>query len=143
MLIELYCKQGKPLEEAKRVIEQRSGFKARLVQPSPLLDLPSRLYLIVADYIFCSVRQWKNKIRDWELEKNISASSMRFVISKRNKRAQDDHKETVFYYYNNEIDDERIDRFVRRQAKTTNLPSPPTGMSWTRSIVAITYSFPK
>lgn len=44
LFIELYCTQGKSLGEATKVIEERCGFKARLVQAPSLHNvLPSRL----------------------------------------------------------------------------------------------------
>ncbi|ERF68701.1 hypothetical protein EPUS_05762 [Endocarpon pusillum Z07020] len=71
-------KKSKSLGEATKVIEERCGFKA-------------------------SVRLWKDKVREWGLEKNLSASDMKTLVAKQN---------------------ERLERFIKRQADRTDYPSP-------------------
>ena len=75
-----------------------------------------------------SIRQWRNKIKDWGLERNFKASDMRILVAKKEKRARHRGVETVFCYQGKNIENERIDRFIKREgAIVGDQPSPSTG----------------
>jgi hypothetical protein len=76
-----------------------------------------------------SERKWKEKLKEWRFEKNISATDMNIIVAKAEKRVREEGKETVFFHGKTEITRERIEQFKRR--KTTKaieeaLPSAGT-----------------
>jgi hypothetical protein len=64
-----------------------------------------------------SERKWKEKLKEWRFEKNISATDMNIIVAKAEKRVREEGKETVFFHGQSEITQERIEQFKRR--KTT------------------------
>ena len=44
-----------------------------------------------------SERKWKEKMKEWEFDKNIPAKEMGFMAAKARKRELEEGKETVYY----------------------------------------------
>jgi hypothetical protein len=65
-----------------------------------------------------SERKWKEKLKEWNFDKNISAIDMSVIVAKAEKRLHEEGKETVFFMGKSQITRERIEQFKRR--KTTN-----------------------
>jgi hypothetical protein len=77
----------------------------------------------------CSERKWKMQLKDWGFEKYVSASDMRILIAKAEKRAKEENKDTIFFNGECQIPQEKIDLFKRRKlTKQTAPASPSAGM---------------
>ncbi|KAE9378333.1 hypothetical protein N431DRAFT_399930, partial [Stipitochalara longipes BDJ] len=86
----IYMTNDFTLQNTKKVIEERHAFKA-------------------------SERKWKEKLKEWRFDKNISATDMNFLVAKAEKRLHDEGKETVFFSGISQITRERIEQFKRRK----------------------------
>jgi hypothetical protein len=76
-----------------------------------------------------SERKWKEKLKEWNFDKNISSIHMSILVAKAEKRVREDGKETVFFHGLSQIARERVEQFKRR--KTTqgiDAVSPSAGM---------------
>lgn len=62
-----------------------------------------------------SERQYKVKIKEWQLEKNIKASDMKILLAKRNQRKQEKDARTVFLIRDIKLDSIRLERFATRE----------------------------
>jgi hypothetical protein len=77
----------------------------------------------------CSERKWKEKLKEWKFDKNISATNMSIVVAKAEKRAREEGKETVFFHGDCQISPERIQQFKRRKtSKIAEAESPAAGI---------------
>jgi hypothetical protein len=75
------------------------------------------------------VRKWKEKLKEWNFDKNISASDMTIVLSKVEKRAREEGKDTVIFHGGTSITRERIEQFKRRKICRKDIEvSPSAGM---------------
>ena len=54
-------------------------------------------------------------MKQWGFEKNTSASDMKFILMKGEKRKRDEGKETMFYIRNRVIDKIKLERFKKRK----------------------------
>ncbi len=69
------------------------------------------------------------QLKDWGFEKYVSASDMRILIAKAEKRATEENKDTIFFNGGYQIPQERIDLFKRRKVTKQTAPaSPSAGM---------------
>ena len=91
------------------------------------MSVPDIVYIVLTfEY---SERKWKEKLKEWRFEKNISATDMNIIVAKADKRVREEGKETVFFHGQSEITRERIDQFKRRKTTKTAeevLPSAGT-----------------
>jgi hypothetical protein len=79
------------------------------------MSFPDIVYIVLTfEY---SERKWKEKLKEWRFEKNISGTDMSIIVAKAEKRVREEGKETVFFHVQSEITRERIEQFKRR--KTT------------------------
>jgi uncharacterized protein (DUF427 family) len=62
-----------------------------------------------------SERKWKEKLKEWHFDKNISATDMGTLVAKAEKRLYEEGKETVFYLGMSQITRERLEQFKRRK----------------------------
>ncbi|KAE9382026.1 hypothetical protein N431DRAFT_322170, partial [Stipitochalara longipes BDJ] len=89
-IYDVYMVKDSTLQNTKRLIEESHGSVA-------------------------SVRKWKEKLKEWNFDKNISASDMSIIVSKAEKRAREEGKETAFFHGGAQITRERIEQFKRRK----------------------------
>jgi hypothetical protein len=74
------------------------------------------------------VRKWKDKLKEWNFDKNISSHDMSIIVAKSDKRARDEGKETDFFHGETRIPRQRIEQFKRRKTwKTAEPVSPSAG----------------
>jgi hypothetical protein len=62
-----------------------------------------------------SERKWKEKLKEWKFDKNISATDMGVLVAKAGKRMRDEGKMTVFFLGESQITRDRIEQFKRRK----------------------------
>ncbi|KAH8780621.1 hypothetical protein F5882DRAFT_500542 [Hyaloscypha sp. PMI_1271] len=75
-----------------------------------------------------SERKWKDKLKEWNFDKNISSHDMSIIVAKSDKRARDEGKETVFFHGETQITRQRIEQFKRRKTwKAAEPVSPGVG----------------
>jgi hypothetical protein len=75
-----------------------------------------------------SERKWKEKLKEWNFDKKISARDMNILVAKAEKRVREDGKETTFFHGGSQITKERIDQFKRRKTtKDIEAPLPSAG----------------
>lgn len=75
------------------------------------------------------MRKWKEKLKEWKFDKNISSNDMKIILAKAEKRAREDGKGTEFFHGDTQISPERIAQFKRRKiCKSEDVPSPTAGM---------------
>ncbi|PMD60667.1 uncharacterized protein K444DRAFT_387287, partial [Hyaloscypha bicolor E] len=72
-----------------------------------------------------SERKWKDKLKEWNFDKNISSRDMSIVVAKSDKRARDNGKETVFFHGETQITRQRIEQFKRRKIWKAAEPVSP------------------
>ena len=73
------------------------------------------------------MRKWKDKLKEWKYDKNLSINDMQVVVAKQQKRAREG-KHTVFMHGSTEITSERIENFKRRKvSKMPDAVSPSAG----------------
>ncbi len=90
----------------------------------PSIDL-AREIVLTSVY---SERKWKEKLTEWNFNKNISATDMNVLVAKAEKRLHEEGKETVFYMGTSQITRERIEQFKRRKVtKEIQIVSPEAG----------------
>lgn len=74
---------------------------------------------------YISIRQYKVKIKDWGLTKNIKALDMQILLAKRDKRTRDRGVGTIFIRQGVELKEGRLNRFGKRElAKSGDYVSP-------------------
>jgi hypothetical protein len=71
------------LQDTIRAIAQRYGLKARYAI--------SNIVYIVLMFEY-SERKWKEKLKEWRFEKNISATGMSIIVAKPEKRVCEEEK---------------------------------------------------
>ncbi|KAH8771518.1 hypothetical protein BGZ57DRAFT_433840 [Hyaloscypha finlandica] len=86
----IYMTDDFTLQNTKRVIEDKHGFKA-------------------------SERKWKEKLKEWKFDKNISATDMSVLVAIAGKRMRDEGKRTIFFLGESQITRDRIEQFKRRK----------------------------
>ena len=62
----------------------------------------------------CSERQYKRKITEWRLDKNVKDDEMRAILAKQDARKREG-KESVFYVRGRLVQNKKIDRFRQRK----------------------------
>ncbi|PQE10462.1 hypothetical protein CJF30_00010429 [Rutstroemia sp. NJR-2017a BBW] len=90
--------------------------------------LSSTRDIIYKEYTFrAGTRKWKDKLKEWKFDKNLSIKDMQVVVAKQQKRAREE-KDTVFMHGSAEITSERIENFKRRKvSKMPHAVSPSAG----------------
>lgn len=72
-----------------------------------------------------SIRNWKNKLKEWKFDKNVPADEMSFTVAKTEKRKTIEGKDTVFFRGETQITSDRIEHFKKRKlGKNANPMSP-------------------
>ncbi|KAE9376305.1 hypothetical protein N431DRAFT_331094 [Stipitochalara longipes BDJ] len=62
-----------------------------------------------------SERKWKEKMKEWDFEKNIPANDTNFMAAKARKRELEDGKETVFYRHCKLVDHGKVGSFKKQK----------------------------
>lgn len=89
--------------------------------------LANTMQKIEADYGFKACeRKWKMQLKDWGFEKYVSASDMRILIAKAEKRSIEENKDTIFFNRGCQIPQEKIDLFKRRKVTKQAAPASPS-----------------
>jgi len=62
------------------------------------------------------IRQYKSRIKQWKLDKNIKPDEMKCIVRKRQKRKllDGDKPELVFQVRGNQVDEAKIDRWMNK-----------------------------
>jgi Clr5 domain len=91
--------------------------------------------------IEASERKWKEKLKEWGFQKNLPARDMAILVSKREKRLQEDEKETVFYLkcgvdgeVKVEVKVERLENFKKRQITHGDPPVSPNAGKFVKDL---------
>jgi len=71
------------------------------------------------------------KLKEWQFEKNLSATDMSIIVTKREKRLGDEGKETLFFRSGVQIRDNKFDNFKKRKTSKIlmDMASPNAGKS--------------
>lgn len=77
-----------------------------------------------------SPRKWKEKLREWNFDKNLTKREMKIVVAKAEKRAVEDGKETIFFHNGNPIPPEKVMNWQRRIAVTSASPLNSLTSKW-------------
>jgi hypothetical protein len=70
--------------------------------------------IAVANHSLPSKRKYKMKLKEWNLDKNLSATDMKVILAIASDRAAREGKETVFYNGGQELSAEKIENFKKR-----------------------------
>jgi ribosomal protein L2 len=100
------------LQSTMRAIADQYGFKARYDPFIEVCDVQLKP--------LSSERKWKEKLKEWKFDKNISSNDMSAIVLKAEKRAREEGKETIFFHGGTEITRERIEQFKRRKINKEN-----------------------
>ena len=107
---QLYSAEDRPLGEVMEVMEKEYGFRATYV------------YAIHSKYAIAWIRLWhaarerqyKRKISQWNLDKNVKNSEMLFIVHTQKKRKAEG-KVTKFRVRGRLVEPEKIARTVKRK----------------------------
>ncbi|KAG9228103.1 hypothetical protein BJ875DRAFT_547981 [Amylocarpus encephaloides] len=64
-----------------------------------------------------SIRKWKSKLDEWKFSTNLRTDRMLFVFAKREKRAVEEGKDTMFFHEGSQIKRHKIEGFKRRNMR--------------------------
>ncbi|KAH7379810.1 hypothetical protein BKA64DRAFT_749969 [Cadophora sp. MPI-SDFR-AT-0126] len=99
----IYIEEDRTLQVTMRMIEEKYGFKA-------------------------SPRKWKMKLKEWNFEKYFPSAIMSFAVAKKEKRKNEEGKDTIFYHGESKIPSEKIEHFKRRKmSNKARIASPDPG----------------
>ena len=68
----------------------------------------------------CSERQYKRKITEWHLDKNVKDDEMRAILAKQDARKREG-KESIFYVRGRLVQNKKIDRYCQRKGLSRGL----------------------
>ena len=77
-------------------------------------------YMVEHHGFHATERQYKRKIKDWQLDKNIKDHEMQAILAISQRRLVD-RKNSVFYVRGKKVEQKKIDRFAHRKRKTNAL----------------------
>ena len=126
---ELYFQEDSSLEDVRQEMKRDYGFEARYLSFST--ERFDTLFAVRTKICMStSIRQYKIKVKEWGLEKHIKAPDMQILLAKRDKRTRDRGVGTVFVVKGVKFEEDRLNRFGKRElAKLGDYVSPSTGMS--------------
>ena len=87
-------------------------------------SLPEVVALMRANGFSATERQYKRRITEWNLDKNIKENEMRAIITLRRTR-QGQGKDSVFYVRGRLVETRKIDRFASRKKINRDNASEP------------------
>ena len=97
--------------------EQRERFTA--LYQTPGLRLVEVQKIMKEKYLFeATLRQWKRKIKLWNLERNIKTAEGQFMVSIEAKRKHEEGKRTKFRVNGREVSEAKFARIRRKLFKT-------------------------
>lgn len=73
----------------------------------------------VSDNILCRERQYKRRIKDWGLDKNLKNCEMKAIVRKRQRRTAEG-KKSVFEVKGHQVEPSKIDRAQKRYENLNN-----------------------
>ncbi|TKA52018.1 hypothetical protein B0A49_12511 [Cryomyces minteri] len=109
-ITELHVRQKLPLRQVKDTIERESSFQA-------------------------GIRQYRTRISQWGLDKNIKPHEMSAVVRKRQRRKliESQKGELTFTVRGNEVEPQKIDRWMKRNEIPENVVYAPSPAAYTPS----------
>lgn len=102
-IVELHIEQNLPLSKVKETMEKEFGFTAE-------------------------IRQYRTRISQWRLDKNVKTNEMRAIVRKRQQRklVEPNKRELVFAVRENIVGPEKVDRWMRRNKIPETIPYAPS-----------------
>lgn len=102
-IVELHIEQNLPLSKVKETMEKEFGFTA-------------------------GIRQYRTRISQWRLDKNVKTNEMRAIVRKRQQRklVEPNKRELVFAVRENIVEPEKVDRWMRRNKISESIPYAPS-----------------
>ncbi|CZR60770.1 uncharacterized protein PAC_10666 [Phialocephala subalpina] len=76
-----------------------------------------------------SPRKWKEKLKEWNFEKNLSQDEMKILVAKAERRSKEANKETIFFHNGNMIPPTKVTNWQRRIAATALTPASPSAQT--------------
>lgn len=108
------------------MMEQLHQFKCSWVY----INLSFRVSLNILTLDLSRQRKWKEKLREWNFDKNLTKREMKIVVAKAEKRALEDGKETIFFQNENPIPPAKVMIWQRKIAMTATSPANPYKSEW-------------
>ncbi|RSL42977.1 hypothetical protein CEP54_015276 [Fusarium duplospermum] len=101
----------------------------------PLKTLPQlREFMAEKHQFTASDQQWKKKLKEWRLKKNLPKDVPKFVGKKGQRRLQLEGKKTKFFIGGEEVPTDKVNRYMEACQGTPSLQSPrgdpPAGVTW-------------
>ncbi len=72
-----------------------------------------------------SPRKWKEKLKEWNFEKNLTKNEMKIVVAKAERRITEEGKDTIFFHHGNIIPPAKVSTWKRRITKLSSSPLNP------------------
>ncbi|CAM1501680.1 Fc.00g036640.m01.CDS01 [Cosmosporella sp. VM-42] len=98
IITELYWNEDKGLQEVIKIMKVAHGFSA-------------------------TPRQYKTQFSRWKIEKNVKTHEMMAIVHIQDRRRDIEDKDTLFKVRGRPVEQEKIDRFAKRQKRSTT-PDP-------------------
>lgn len=92
LITHLYIEEDLTLKQVRIILEEDHGFPA-------------------------TERQFKRKIKEWKLDKNVKDEEMRIILQHKKTRSELYGKDSVFYVRGRLVDHKKLQRFVQRKGE--------------------------
>lgn len=105
----LYLTENRPLKDIVEIMEREFSFCATCVA--------AQLKGYAAQCLSnngCSERQYKTRISQWALEKNVKFDEMKAIVRKYQERKVQEGKDTLFRVRKRPVDPKKISRFIKK-----------------------------
>ncbi|CZR66739.1 uncharacterized protein PAC_16640 [Phialocephala subalpina] len=96
----LYVSENRPLRDVIAIMKERYGFLA-------------------------TERQYKSKVSEWKMDKNIRKTEMKFMVRKQESRKSEKGKKSAFRIRGRPVEQRKIDRFRKERDGEMQAPAPP------------------
>jgi hypothetical protein len=122
-IVELHIRENRPLGEVKEIMEKEFGFCAVYVH-SLVHTLPSNAHLTLLEH---SIRQYRNRITEWKLDKNIKPAEMEAIVRHRQRRRllENNKRDLKFRVRGFEVPSQKIERWMKKRGITADMPYAP------------------
>lgn len=123
----LYLNEDRSAMDTIDILRQRYAFSVRYGPNIRHPFKPIRTFDVLTP--LKSERQFKHKIQQWGLKKNVTTSTKAAIVAKMQKRKLEEGKETKFLYRGRELNHETLNRYSKKLAKPPNHDSEPEELS--------------
>jgi len=122
LFIRLYIVERKTLIAIRKIMSCQHGFNARSAGTSHFINNP--VSCLPADMPRRSTNQYKKKIRQWKLEKNVKAKDKRDLIAQLKSNGETPRSDQDYCLSGKTIQGRKLSRYEKNRGKTSHSGRP-------------------